>query len=259
MESQNLLIEKKDSVAVITLNRPHVLNILNTQAIQELNKAFHALSLEPEIQCVVLTGTGTVFAAGADIKEMVAMNLKAAYSFARRGQQLFDFIEAMPQVVLACVNGFALGGGCELACACDLRVLASHAKIGEPEVNLGIIPGFAGSVRLPRLIGLSSALQMVLTGEALSAQEAYRLGLANWVFDSHVVLEQTLRIATQLAQKPSQALAAAKKALRQGWDLPFAKAQQNEAKLFAACFNTEDQKEGMKAFVEKRKPEWKGK
>ena len=169
MESQNLLIEKKDSVAVITLNRPHVLNILNTQAIQELNKAFHALSLEPEIQCVVLTGTGTVFAAGADIKEMVAMNLKAAYSFARRGQQLFDFIEAMPQVVLACVNGFALGGGCELACACDLRVLASHAKIGEPEVNLGIIPGFAGSVRLPRLIGLSSALQMVLTGEALSA------------------------------------------------------------------------------------------
>jgi enoyl-CoA hydratase len=210
-------------------------------------------------RCVVLTGAGKAFAAGADIREMSQKNSKQAKAFARSGQQLFTFIENMPQVVIACLNGFALGGGCELACACDLRTAARNAKIGEPEVNLGIIPGFAGSIRLPRLIGLSYTMRMILTGEAVSAEEAQRIGLVHWVFDSHVLLEETLKIAARLAEKPPLAMAAAKKLLREGMDLPFAKAEKLEAARFADCFKTGDQKEGMRAFLEKRAPKFEGK
>lgn len=259
MNYKNILVEKKGKVAVVILNRPESLNILNSETIADLAGAMQQLEKDRLVRSIVLTGAGKAFAAGADIKEMSQMTRKQAASFARSGQQLFNFLESMPQVILAAINGFALGGGCELACACDLRAMAASAKIGEPEVNLGIIPGFAGSIRLPRLIGLSYSMRMILTGEALTATEAQRVGLVHWVFDSHELKPRTLEIAAQLAEKPPLALAAAKKVLRQGWDESFSQAQKREVAAFTDCFKTEDQKEGMRAFLEKRRAVFKGK
>jgi len=258
MNNENCLFEKKNRVAVITLNRPKALNVLNRATLEELQTLLNQIHQDKSIRCVVITGSGKAFAAGADIKEMVEMNATQAKEFAQLGQQVFSFIEMLPQPVIACLNGFALGGGCELACACDLRSGAKTLKIGEPEVNLGIIPGFGGSFRLPRLVGLSRAKQMILTGEALNAEEALQAGLLHWVFNAEELLPKTLLIAERMAQKPLSALASAKKLLRETLDYPIAESEKREAEAFSRCFNSPDQREGMQAFLEKRSPRFEG-
>lgn len=256
MNNKNILFEKKDKIALLTLNRPEALNVLNQETLNELQEILLQIQKDKTIRSVVITGAGKAFAAGADISEMAEMNPAQAKAFAQFGQKLFSFIETMPQPVIACINGFALGGGCELACACDLRTAGNNIKIGEPEVKLGIIPGFGGSVRLPRLIGLSRAKQMILFAEALTAAEASEIGLIHFVFEPKDLLAKTLKIAHRLTMRPASALAAAKKALRATQDLTFSQSEEMEASVFSECFNTPDQKEGMRAFLEKRLPKF---
>ncbi len=256
MNLKTILFEKRNQVGLITLNHPEQLNVLNSQTLEELKQILEKIASERQIRCVILTGKGKVFAAGADIKEMAQMTPSQAKKFAQTGQQLFSFIEQMAQPIIAAINGFALGGGCELACACDLRAASTQAKIGEPEVNLGIVPGFGGSVRLPRLIGLSQAKKMILTGEPLSVLEAEEIGLIHWIFKPDELLPKTLKIAERLATKSLTALSSIKQQLRQSLELNFADAEKLEREIFANCFNTPDQKEGMSAFLQKRPPKF---
>lgn len=253
-----LLFEIKEHIAIITFNRPEQLNVLNTETLNELFSTLTEIEKDREIRAVILTGSGKAFVAGADIKEMSAKTPKQAKEFALFGQKVFSFMEQMPQPILACLNGFALGGGCELACACDLRTASTKVKIGEPEVNLGIVPGFGGSVRLPRLIGLSQAKKMILTGDALSAQEAEQIGLIHWVFEPEELFEKTFKIAQRFARKSLTALGTIKQQLRHSLELEFTQAEKYEAKVFSDCFTTHDQKEGMQAFLEKRDPKFEG-
>jgi len=258
MNYKELLFEVKNKVALITLNRPKALNVLGRKILTELELLLSQIRPDKSIRCVVITGSGKAFAAGADIKQMSTMNPDQAREFAQMGQHLFSFIEHMPQPIIACINGFALGGGCELACACDIRTAAKNIKIGEPEVNLGIVPGFGGSIRLPRLIGLSQAKRMILLGEAITAEEAERMGLIHKVFDSQDLLSETLKIAANLASKPAFSMAQAKKLLRKTLDISINEAEGREAAAFMECFQTNDQKEGMQAFLEKRAPKFEG-
>lgn len=258
MNYKELLFEVNKKVALITLNRPKALNVLGRNILTELKLLLSHIQSNKSIRSVMITGSGKAFAAGADIKQMSTMNPDQAKEFAQMGQELFSFMESMPQPIIACINGFALGGGCELACACDLRTAAKNIKIGEPEVNLGIVPGFGGTLRLPRLIGLSQAKRMILLGEALTAEEAERIGLIHKVFDSQHLLSETLKIAANLASKPAFSLAQAKKLLRKTLDLSINEAEGKEAAAFMECFQTKDQKEGMQAFLEKRAPQFEG-
>ncbi len=258
MKLKNLKLEINQHVAVITFNRPDQLNALNLETLAELKQLLEKIEKDAVLRCIVLTGAGKAFVAGADIKAMSEMNPKQAKAFAETGQALFSYMEQMPQPIIACINGFALGGGCELACACDLRTASTKIKIGEPEVNLGIVPGFAGSVRLPRLIGLSQAKKMILTGEPLSALEAEEIGLIHWIYKPEELLPNTLKIAERLAAKSLTALATIKHQLRKSLELEFTEAEKFEAETFSKCFTTPDQKEGMNAFLEKRKPKFEG-
>lgn len=253
---KTILVEKKDHVALVTLNRPKELNVLNRVFLTEIDSELKKIAGDKSIRCVVLTGAGKAFAAGADIEQMSTMTAEEALDFAQTGQKLFTFIERMPQPVIACINGFALGGGCELACACDLRSASKKCKIGEPEAHLGIIPGFGGSVRLPRLIGMSRAKQLILTGEAIDGTHAEEIGLVNWVFNEEELLPKTMNLAKRIAAKPLSALSAIKKVMHQTLDLPAEDAHALEAKTFSECFLTEDPKEGMRAFLEKRSPKF---
>jgi len=255
----NLLIEKDGNIAIVTINRPKELNALNEETVLELGKAFTEMQADPLISAVILTGNGEkAFVAGADITEMVNMGSVEARDWSRLGQKVFFQIEKFPRPVIAAINGFALGGGCELAMACDIRVASEKAKFGQPEVSLGIIPGFAGTQRLPRLIGRGKAKLLIFSGDIVDAQEAYRIGLVDLVLPPEELLSGTKKLAQKIASKALVAISQAKIAINTGIDMDMESANVLEAEAFGMCFSTVDQGEGMQAFVEKRKPVFMG-
>jgi enoyl-CoA hydratase len=253
-----LLAERQDGVAVFTLNRPDKLNALNEEVLRELE---HAISdaAPGGVRCAVLTGAGDkAFAAGADIAAMKDLGPTGALRFAAIGHRVARAIEDAPFPFIAAVNGFALGGGCELALACDFIYASDKARFGQPEVNLGVIPGFGGTQRLARLVGPARARELCMTGDMVSADEALRIGLANKVFPHAELLAQAREAAKKIASKAPLAVAAARRVILRGQDVPLATANELEAAAFASLFGTADQKEGMSAFVEKRAANFTG-
>lgn len=259
MSYANLRVEKKDGVAVVTVHRPEKLNALDDRTIAELESAFADLAADASVRGVILTGAGSkAFVAGADIGELSAQTAVEGRDRALRGQRVFDRIETLGKPVIAAVNGFALGGGCELAMACHVRVASENARLGTPEVKLGLMCGYAGTQRLPRLVGKGRALEMLLTGEMIDAQEALRAGLVNHVFPQESLLaEAELLLRKMLANGPLS-LRLTLDAVNAGLEMPFAEAEGHEATLFGLLCTTEDMKEGTKAFLEKRPPHFKG-
>ena len=260
MTFDNLLIERDDAVAIITLNRPKLLNALNSQTLTELASAMAAFKDDAGVRSIVLTGAGEKsFVAGADINELAVLSPVEGKEHARRGQAVFDTIEQLGKPVIAAINGFALGGGCELAMACTLRLAADTAKFGQPEINLGLIPGYAGSQRLPRLVGKGVALEMLLTGDMMNAQRAYEIGLVNRVVPAAELLAEARKLAHVLASKAPIAVRYILDAVHQGLDSPFAQGEYLETSLFGTIASSADMREGTKAFLEKRKAVWQGK
>jgi enoyl-CoA hydratase len=258
MDNPTLKIEREGGVVVITLHRPEALNALNLSVFDELEAVFTSLAEDPSLRAVILTGAGKAFVAGADIKEMAAFTPPQARAFARRGQQVMNLIESFPRPVLAAVNGFALGGGCELAMACDLRIASERAKAGQPEVNLGVVPGFGGTQRLARLVGRAKAKYLLFTGEVISADHALALGLFDEVVAPEMLLPRCREIAATIAAKGPLAVSYCKQAVNVGIEATLAQGIDYEAELFAQTFATADQKEGMAAFTEKRAARFKG-
>ncbi len=250
-----LIFKQEESVAILSINRPQALNALNSQVFDELNEALDYIEQANYLKVLIITGEGKAFVAGADIAEMKNKNTHEAADFSERGQQTFLRLENLKIPVIAALNGFALGGGLELALAADFRFASEKAKMGQPEVNLGLIPGFAGTQRLSRLIGLADALYLLTTTETIDANEALRLKLVQKVFPHEVLMTETLKIAQLLAQKAPNALQKVKFTTRKGYEMPFAQAQKLESEVFGSCFDAEG-KEGMNAFLEKRKPKF---
>lgn len=259
MPFENLLVDRDGAVALVTINRPQRLNALDARTMGELRQAALDLQQDDAVRCVIVTGAGDkAFVAGADINELATDTPDGARIRARDGQQVFDLLENLGKPVIAAVNGVALGGGCELAMACTLRIAAETAKFGQPEVNLGLIPGFAGTQRLARLVGRTKAMEMVLTGSPVSAHDALAIGLVNRVVPPNELMPSTRALALELAAKAPIAMRHAMDAIRRGLDMPFADACRLEAALFGAVSGTEDMKEGTRAFLEKRRPVFKG-
>ncbi|MDP9322879.1 MAG: enoyl-CoA hydratase-related protein [Acidobacteriota bacterium] len=257
---ENILVERDGGVATLTINRPKVLNALSTQTLDELRRAILALKYDDGVRVVIITGSGDKsFIAGADINELSQQTPIGGREHALRGQHVFDLVENMGKPVIAAINGYALGGGCELAMACTIRIAADTAKLGQPEINLGIIPGYGGSQRLSRLVGRGRALELLLTGDQISAAEAYRLGLVNRVVTGANLMGEARKIAQALAAKAPIAVRYIIDAVNKGLQMPLPDAQVFEATLFGLVAATEDMREGTKAFLEKRKPEFKGK
>ena len=247
-----------DGVAVITLHRPDKLNAINTQVLADLNRAFRQARADDNVRGVVLTGSGEkAFAAGADIAQFAELDALEGHRFALRGQSVFNTIEGLPKPVVAAVNGFALGGGCELALACHLRVASDNAQFGQPEVNLGIIPGYGGTQRLPRVVGLGIATEMILTGDRITAQRAYEIGLVNHVVTPDALVDFAKSLVVKIASKAPLAVAMSLNAIR-AVDLPQPQGLQLEAALFGQACSTDDFREGVHAFLNKQKPEFSG-
>jgi enoyl-CoA hydratase len=260
MSFDNLLLERDGAVAILTVNRPKVLNALNTQTLDELRRAILEIKRDDGVRAVVLTGAGEKsFIAGADINELATQTPTSGREHAITGQHILDLIEHLGKPVIAAINGFALGGGCELAMACSIRLAAETARLGQPEINLGLIPGYAGTQRLSRIVGRGRALELLLTGDQVTAQEAYRLGLVNRVVPAAELMTEAKKLAATLAAKAPIAVRYILEAVHKGVEMPFAQAQVFEATLFGLVASTEDMREGTKAFLEKRKAEFKGK
>jgi len=256
----NLLLERDGAVAILTINRPTVLNALNSQTVDELRRAVLDLKQDATARSIVVTGAGPKsFVAGADINELAVLTPTAGREHALTGQHVFDVIENLGKPVIAAINGFALGGGCELAMACTLRIAADTAKLGQPEIALGLIPGYAGTQRLPRLIGKSRAMEMLLTGAPIGAEEALRIGLVHRVVPAADLMTEARKLAAQLATHAPVAMHYIINAVNKGCEMPFAEATQYEATLFGLVASTDDMREGTAAFLEKRKAEFKGK
>jgi enoyl-CoA hydratase len=256
---ENLLVEKKDAVAVVTINRPDKLNALNDRTMEELDAAFAALAADAEVRGVLLTGAGEkAFVAGADIAELATQSPVDGQERSIRGQRVLDRIENLGKPVVAAVNGFALGGGCELAMACHLRVAAEGARLGTPEVKLGIMCGYAGTQRLARLVGKGRALEILLTAEMVDAQEAYRIGLVNKVVPKDKLLAESEALLRKMIGNGPVSLRFTLDAVNAGLEMPFAEAQRHEATLFGLICTTADMKEGTKAFLEKRPAKFQG-
>jgi enoyl-CoA hydratase len=259
MAYETLLLETTDGVAVVTINRPDKLNALNAQVIAELRTCFGALRDDPDVRAVILTGAGEkAFVAGADIGELAEAGGPALERLAERGQSLMWTIENLGKPVIAAVNGFALGGGCELALACSFRYASANARLGLPESTLGLIPGYGGTQRLPRLVGRGRALELILTGEMIDAGEALRLGLVNRVVPGDELMEIARATALTLAARSATALRYALKAVNEGLSMTPDAGCRLEAALFGVTGALEDAREGCRAFLEKRKPEFKG-
>jgi enoyl-CoA hydratase len=255
-----VLTELSDRILTVTVNRPEKLNALDAEVLEGLRSAFHDAKTDAAVGAVVVTGAGEkAFVAGADISTFPSLTPAAARDFARRGQVVFDLLETMGKPSVAAINGFALGGGCELALAATLRVAAKHARLGQPEVNLGLIPGYGGTQRLPRLVGKGRALELILTGDPIPADEAHRIGLVNRVVESAELRTAARDLATKMLGKAPLALRYALDAVHQGSELPFGEAEAYEAALFGLCASTEDMKEGVAAFLEKRPARFTGK
>lgn len=260
MSFETLLYEKHNGLGIVTVNRPEKLNALNQKVMKELDECFHGIAADAEISAVILTGAGEkAFVAGADINELAVETPVEGKGTSVRGQQTLDFIENLGKPVIAAVNGFALGGGCELAMACTLRVASENARFGQPEVKLGLLPGYAGTQRLPRLVGKGRALELILTGEAVTAQEAYRIGLANLVVPAKDLMAAAENLARKMMANAPLAVRFALEAVNRGSEMARVDAQLLEATLFGLCCATADIKEGTRAFLEKRPARFVGK
>ncbi|MEI6306625.1 MAG: enoyl-CoA hydratase-related protein [Deltaproteobacteria bacterium] len=261
MEFKNLLVVKDDDgVALLTINSPRTMNSLNSEVLSELECALYELNLDNSVKVVVLTGAGEkAFVAGADIKEMSTMNSMEGHQFALKGQRVMMLLEKMTKPVIAAVNGYALGGGLELALGCDFIYASAKAKVGFPEVTLGIMPGFGGTQNLPRLIGVNKANELIFTGKMLTADKACAWGIVNEVFPPEELLAKTMETAKAIAQVGSVGVSYAKDSIANGLNMSKEDGFRYEAAMFGVLFATEDQREGMGAFVEKRKAAFKGK
>ena len=256
---ENILLAREGPTAFVTISRPEVLNALDARTLDGLHQAMLQLGHDAGVRAIVVTGAGEkAFAAGADIKELSGKAPVEAREHARRGQHVFDTIETLGKPVIAAINGFALGGGCELAMACTLRVAADTARLGLPEVNLGIIPGFAGTQRLTRLVGKGAALELLLTGRHIPAAEALELGLVNRVVPAADLMSEVTQLASTLAARPPIAVRYIIEAVHRGLNAPFEDAQDFESALFGLASSTADMREGTRAFLDKRKPVFKG-
>ncbi len=259
MTYENVRTDKQGPVGIVTIDRPKALNALNSQTLMELMGAVGEVCADDAVRVLVLTGGGDkAFVAGADIKEMSELTVQQGLAFAGLGHRFCTMLEELAQPVIAAVNGFALGGGTELALACDLIYASTKAKFGQPEVNLGIMPGFGGTQRLCRRVGLAKGRELIYTGEMIDAAEAKRIGLVNEVYEADGFMDKVMARANLIASKGPVAVAMSKRAIYRGYDLSLEAALELEKQIFAGLFGTRDQKEGMKAFVEKRKPEFKG-
>jgi enoyl-CoA hydratase len=258
MTYQLLALDVTDRIATITVNRPDKLNALNDATMAELGRVIDDVRADANVGGIVLTGAGRAFVAGADIAELRAKSKSQMYELARRGQDVFRRLETSPKPVVAAVNGFALGGGCELALACHVRIASEHAKFGQPEVKLGIIPGYGGTQRLPRIVGKGRALQLLLTGEIVDATEAHRIGLANQVVPAAALLDAARGMAKQMLANGPLALARCIDVVNDGADLSLEDALELEAKVFGELAATDDMREGTSAFLEKRAPAFRG-
>lgn len=259
MAYEHLIIGRDGAVALVTVNRPAVLNALHAATLAELAAAMRELGADDGVRAIILTGAGEkAFVAGADIRELAGLSPEAARAHARAGQQVFDLIEHLGKPVIAAVNGFALGGGCELAMACTLRLASDRAKFGQPEIKLGLTPGFAGTQRLARLVGKGRAMELILGGGTIDAAEAHRIGLVNGVVPAADLMREATALAQRLADSAPVALRYAMDAIHHGLETSFAEGCFVEATLFGLVFATEDMREGTRAFVEKRKAEFKG-
>jgi enoyl-CoA hydratase len=256
----NLIYEKTGDIGIITINRPKALNALNTETLNELDLVMTSIAKDTMVKAVIICGSGDkAFVAGADITAMQTMSAMEARNFAKLGQMIFNKVENLPQPVIAAINGFALGGGCELAMACDIRITTEKAKFGQPEVMLGVTPGFAGTQRLPRLVGKGIAKELLFVGDQINATEAYRLGLVNKIVPVELLMETAMAMAEKIASRAPVAVQLCKAAVNEGLDMDLESSIAYEAEIFALCFATVDQKEGMQAFVEKRKANFFGK
>ena len=260
MAFDNLLFERERAVAVVTINRPKVLNALNAQTLDELGRMMLELKHDDSIRVVILTGAGEkAFVAGADINELAVQTPTGGREHALAGQAVLELIENLGKPVIAAVNGYALGGGCEIAMACTLRIAAETAKLGQPEINLGLIPGYAGTQRLSRLVGKGKAMELILTGAPITADEAARIGLVNRVVPPPDLMPTARALAEQIARNAPIATTYILTAVNKGLEMPFLDACGFEATLFGLIASTDDMREGTRAFLEKRKPEFKGK
>jgi enoyl-CoA hydratase len=256
---KNLLCEIDNNVGLVTVNRPKSLNALNPETLEEIRVLFEELAQKDDLVGVILTGAGDkAFVAGADISAMQDYDALAGREFGRLGHRAMEAVASLPRPVIAAVNGFALGGGCELALACDIRICSENAKFGQPEVNLGVIPGFGGTQRLPRLVGTGLGLELLLTGDMIDAHEACRIGLVNRVVSQDELLAHCRTIMEKISQKGPLAVRLCKEAVQAGIEMDLARACRYEADLFGVCFASDDQSEGMKAFLEKRTAQFRG-
>lgn len=257
MENDMILIDTENSICTITLNNPSALNALNSEMIDNLSSLIDKIEHDSSIKVVIITGAGRSFVAGADIQAMAVMNSEQGREFGIKGTSVFSKFENLSKPVIAAVNGYALGGGCELALACDIRVASEKAKFGQPEVTLGITPGFAGTVRLPSIVGIAKAKELIFTGKIIDATEALNIGLVNMVVPAESLMEKAREMAITIALNSPIAVKYSKISLNTSSKMCTEEAILKENNLFALCFSTEDQKEGMKAFIEKRKPNFK--
>lgn len=257
MAYENVILERKGPIAIIKMNRPEALNALNEQTLRDLMHAITDIETDHTVKVAIITGEGKAFIAGADIKHMSELTPLEAKVFAEYGHNLLNKIEASRVPFIAAVNGFALGGGCEMMMACDIAIASTKAKLGQPEINLGISPGFGGTQRLTRHIGRMRAKELMLTGDNISAEEAYKLGLVNKVVEAEHLMDEALALAEKIASKSGIQVSFIKALVNKGADIDLATANYLEISYFSSSFSTYDQKEGMKAFIEKRKPEFK--
>jgi enoyl-CoA hydratase len=260
MEFKNLRLDKRSPLAVVTIDRPKVLNALNAETLTELSEIFEELAADPEIRVILLAGAGDrAFVAGADIRELAALTPEEGRAYSLRGQGILRRIETLGKPIIACIQGFALGGGCELAMACTLRLAADDARLGQPEVKLGVMAGYGGSQRLTRLVGRSEGLKLLLTGSIIDAREALRIGLVDEVLPAAELMQRAEALAQEIAANAPLAVAETLRAVDEGFDLPLDLALLRESVRFGGLCATADKNEGAQAFLEKRPPVWKGK
>jgi len=257
MADKNLVFEKKGRIGIITINRPEVLNALNKQTLHNIEQLLDEICKDYDVKIVIITGRGKAFIAGGDIAEMSMMTPSEARKYVQLGQRVLNKIENLRIPVIAAINGFALGGGCELALACDFRWSSNSALFGQPEVGLGIIPGFAGTQRLTRLCGVATAKELILSGKHINSAEALKMGLVTKVFPEKIFMQKVITFAEQIAMQSPYAVSLAKSAINKGIDLSLRDGMEYETECIIECFSHEQSKEGLNAFLEKRKPDWK--
>ncbi len=256
MAYQNLLVEKESRIATIKFNRPQVLNAVNIETILELETALQEINDDPSIKVLILTGEGKSFVSGSDISKLVEMDSLKAREYSQIGQRVLTFVENMEKPVIAAINGFALGSGCEIVMACDIRIASEKAKLGQPEVKLGLIPGHAGTQRLARIVGVGKAKELIFTGDLIDAGEALRIGLVNKVTSPEELMTEAKNLAKKIIEVGPTAVKFAKTVINRGFDANLMTANSYETEVFSILFSTAEAKEGMKAFLEKRPPKW---